>query len=125
MTEPDIDLPELAVRFLDALLDSASVDLIGVANWWLRATSALRVAASAQSYGHAVSAAAGKLQIDVLSAGSSKALAGLEASIAPEFGQWCAVADREAEYVVALARLARSSRSAARKAARDEERIEF
>jgi len=113
---PPPDLPALAVAWLDALLGSASVDTIGVTNWWPRATSALvTAAATADSYGHAVSTACRKLQIDVLSAHSAKALADLEPQIGPHLAQWQALAERDAEYLVALTRVHRQAKSAARK----------
>jgi len=114
---PDItDLPDLAVRWLDALLSSASVDTIGVTNWWPRATAALvTAAATADTYGHAVSVACRKLQIDVLSKESAKTLADLQPSIGTVFTEWRQIAERDAEYLVALTRLHRDARKPSRK----------
>jgi len=118
---PDTDAPprpliDLTVEWLDALLSSASTDTIGVTNWWPRATSALiTAAATADSYAHAVSVACRKLQIDVLSPGSAKTLAGLEPQISPRLTEWQTLAEQDAEYLVALTRLRRKAAAAARK----------
>lgn len=119
MTDTDTDLTDATVAWLCALLDSADPGVIGAANWWPRATAALVTAAeTAQSYGHAVDLAAGKLQVLTLSAASAKTLAALDRVIGPRLEQWRALGQREAVYVVALARVARQQRTAARKAAR-------
>lgn len=117
-TVPERPLPDVTVDWLDAVLTSASVDTIGVTNWWPRATNALATAAAtADTYGHAVALACGKLQIDVLSTASARTLAALEVEIGPRLAEWRTVAEREAEYIVALTRLRRQSKSAMRKEA--------
>lgn len=116
---PPGDLTDATVQWLGALLDSASPDTIGAANWWPRATAALTTAAeTCDTYGHAVDLAAGKLQIEVLNDTSAKALKALEPVIGPHLDEWSADIGREAVYLVALCRLARSERTAARKAAK-------
>lgn len=113
LTEPQ--LAELAVRFTDALLDSADTDVIGVAHWWDRATSALTSAAtSAGWYGQLVSKASEKLQIHELKERSATTLAALETEIAPVFAEWCELAARDTVYLIALTRVRRAARSAER-----------
>lgn len=115
MTAPT-DSPDLAaasVTWLTALLDSANVEIIGVSHWWPRATTALATAAeTSESYGHAVDLAAGKLQINVLTAASARALAALEPVIGPRLAEWRTIARTEAVYIVALCRIARKARAA-------------
>lgn len=113
------DLTGLAVDWLDAILASADVETIGVTHWWSRATSALAAAcASADTFGHAVTIAAGKLQVDVLSQASARELQRLGALIDPLWETWRIETERDAVYVVALTRLKRQARSAARTPAR-------
>jgi len=108
------DLAELTVRWLDALLASASIERIGSANWWPRATSALATAAAtAESYPHAVSEACRKLEIDVLSLSSAELLAELEPQLVPRMREWSTCIERDAPYLVAMTRLRRSDRSTA------------
>src|SRR5690606_4104753 len=53
-----------AVRFQSAMLDSANIDLIGLAAWWDRAQTALETgAATGTRFSEVVSATARKLQI--------------------------------------------------------------
>lgn len=121
---PEPDLTDLTVRWLDAILSSASVDTIGVTNWWPRATAALTTAAAtADTYGHAVTVACHKLQIDVLAKDSAKTLADLEPQITPHLGEWRQTCERDAVYLVALTRIHRDKRkktSPAKPASREE-----
>lgn len=114
MTTPT-DLRDATVTWLSSLLDSASTDVIGVANWWDRATSALTTAATAPTYGSAVTTGARKLQIDTLTAESSRTLADLETTIAPHLDEWCEIVHTEAPYLVALVRIHRQTRRAHKK----------
>jgi hypothetical protein len=124
-TRPDIGrLDQMAVRLLDAILDSASVDLIGVSNWWDRARTALETgAAAAVDYPTLISAMARKLQISyALSPATSKTVAAVGAELADNPGLLPALRDhcrRNAVYIVALVRLARQGRQAEKKALRD------
>src|SRR5690606_2368569 len=53
-----------AVRFQSAMLDSANLDVIGLADWWERAQTALETgAATGTRFSEVVSATARKLQI--------------------------------------------------------------
>ena len=108
MTSPDLSLA--TVDWLSALLDSADTDVIGVANWWPRATSALQTAATAATYGQAVTTACRKLQIDVLSPRSAQALTAAEAVVGADLEAWRRIVEAEAVYIVALTRIARTSR---------------
>lgn len=98
-----------------ALLDSASSDLIGVSNWWPRAESALEAAASASSWGEAVTVACRKLQIDTLTPESAASLTGLEAAIEPNLADWAEVVHAERQYLVALTKITRTARKNASK----------
>lgn len=104
-------LVDATITWINSLLDSASSDVIGVANWWDRATSALvTAAAGASTIGEATTIAARKLQIESTSPGSDATL--LEASkvIAADFAGWQRIVDTEAVYLIALARVARKTR---------------
>lgn len=110
------NLTGLAVDFLDALLSSADVNVIGVTNWWDRATAALSTAlAAASGYGEAVTIAAGKLQIGVISPQSAARLRDLQREIEPVYETWRAETERDLVYVVALTRLKRAERTKTRK----------
>ena len=65
-----------------------------------------------------MSVAARKLQIDVLSADSAKTLKALEGKLGPHLADWREIAQRDAEYLIAMTRIHRQAGSAARKAAR-------
>lgn len=104
------DLRRATVEWLSAVLDSAHVDTIGVSNWWDRATAALQTAATASSYGEAVSTAARKLQIDVYRDTSAATLARLETVIGADLPAWSEIVHAEAPYLVALVRIHRQAR---------------
>lgn len=110
MTTPD--LRHTTVTWLSALLDSASTDVIGVTNWWTRATSALETAATAPTYGAAVSTGTRKLQIETLTDKSSTTLASLEKVMSPHMAEWAEIVHTEAPYLVALTRIHRQARKA-------------
>lgn len=123
MTEPhdDLDLIAATTQWVSALLDSAIVADIGVANWWARAKSALETAAaSADTYPQAVAAACRKLQIDTLTARSAQTLTGpgsLEDAIAPRLDEWRTLAQRDAVYIVALTQIERTEKRGKKQAA--------
>lgn len=117
-TPSDLRLADLAVQALDAALSSASVDTIGVAHWWERATAALVCAAAAGStWPRVCSTLAHKLQIDVYSDRDARALAatGAELTDPAVLGRWCYLAQRDAPYIVAMTRILRADRTSARK----------
>lgn len=124
LTLPDLSddgLQAMAERFVDALLSSADVDVIGAVHWWDRAKTALQTgAASSTSWAQCVSTAARKLQIETLSAESSAAVADLGRVLAVPivFQRWARLAARDALYTVAIVRNQREERKAARKAAK-------
>lgn len=112
---PDIrdDLNNLAVRFLGAVLASASPASIGREHWWPRASAALEAAVSgAAGFGHAVTIASRKLQIQVLTAASAEQLAALEPQIAPVFAEWRENTANSLHYIVALTKIARREQAA-------------
>src|ERR1700749_1891934 len=107
-------LSEATVALLSALLDSASSDVIGAANWWPRAEAALSTsAAGASTVGEAVTIAARNLQIDTTAARTDAALAQACEVIAAGFSDWQSLMDREAVYLIALTRIHRQARKAA------------
>lgn len=97
------------MQWVSSLLDSASSDLIGATNWWPRATSALEAAATAPTYGEAVSVACRKLQIDTLWDQSADRLAALESTIGPHLAEWAAIVHAELPYLIALTRIQRQA----------------
>lgn len=101
-------LVDATVAWLDGLLDCASVDTIGVSNWWTRATSALQAAATADTIGAAVTTAARKLQIDTLVVPQPVLAAGQV--IAAHHAAWQALVETEGVYLVALVRVTRTGR---------------
>lgn len=114
----DADLADLAVQALDAVLSSASVDVIGVSHWWDRATAALTTAAAAGvSWPRVCSTMARKLQIDAYAERDARTLTGIGAQLADPgvLARWCYLAERDTPYIVAMARIRRADRTAARK----------
>ncbi len=122
MTTPTPDPPtrehliDATVKWTSALLDSASSDEIGPANWWPRATSALVTASGASTIGEAVTTAARKLQVDVAAPHADAELLAASDIIAQDYPAWAQLVDREAVYLIALTRVYRNARKAARKA---------
>ncbi len=113
---PMRELGEVTVEWLDALLSSASVEVIGRDHWWGRAEAALVTAAAADTYSHAVSVACRKLQIETLSLDSSRVLRELAGQVSPRLQEWRRLAERDAPYLIALTRLRRDARRTARPA---------
>lgn len=97
---------------------------IGPAAFWSRAQSALVAAASQDlMWADVVAEAARKLQVPDGGIGERQAgaLAELGAAMpdgSQELAAWCELVTRDAVYVVALCRLVRAGRKAARKATR-------
>lgn len=108
MTTPN-NLQDATVTWLSALLDSASVDTIGVKNWWDRATAALATAATADTYGEATATAARKLQIDTLTARTAATVTQLETTITADYPAWQHLAATETPYLIALTRITRQN----------------
>lgn len=96
---------------MNSLLDSASSDQIGVANWWDRATSALvTAAAGASTIGEATTIAAHKLELESTVPYTDEALVPACEAIAAEFAAWQQLVDRESVYLIALTRVTRQAR---------------
>lgn len=125
-TPPDPErLDALGIRLLNAMLDAADPDVIGVKNWWDRAQAALQTGASAAvDFPAMVSTMARKLTITWA----------LPKEVAAEVGRlrgeladpvlMAAFRDHcrsNAVYVTALARLERDRRREARRATRAEQ----
>ena len=109
----DLELHQAAERFLDALLDSADVNRIGVARWWERAKTAIETAAAAStSWRQCVAKAGKKMEIDAFSANSSATIADLSTVLddPASFARWRTLATRDALTVTALARHQRTAR---------------
>lgn len=108
-----------AVRFQSAMLDSANIDLIGLADWWDRAQTALETgAATGTRFSEVVSATARKLQITwALSKETSEEIGRLttELSDPAAFAEWRELCQRDAVYITGITRIHRQAR---RKAAR-------
>lgn len=117
----DDHLVDVAVDLLDAVLASADVEVIGVSNWWDRATSALKTgAATGTDVRSVVTRMAGKLQVETLSEPSARAVRATAALLADPvvFRRWAQLADRDAVYIAAMVRLRRADRRAAKQAAK-------
>ena len=103
-----------AVRFQSAMLDSANMDLIGLAAWWDRAQTALETgAATGTRFSEVVSATARKLQITwALSRETAEEVTRLteELSDPAAFAEWRELCQRDAVYVTALTRIHRQAR---------------
>lgn len=111
---PPVDLISLAVRFLNAMLDSADVEVIGTANWWDRARTALETgAATGTAFSEVVSKTADKLQITgAFSASTSEEINQLTAELADPnvFDAWRAWCQDNAVYATAITRVHRQAR---------------
>lgn len=118
---PDVDddaLAVLAEDFLDSILSAASVDVIGVANWWPRATSALTAAAArATCLRDMVTVTTSKLQVETLPEAAGRQITRLEGLLADPgvFARWRRICERDAVYVAAMVRLRRADNRAAKK----------
>lgn len=103
-----------AVRFQSAMLDSANLDVIGLAAWWDRAQTALETgAATGTRFSEVVSATARKLQITwALSRETAEEVTRLteELSDPAAFAEWRELCQRYAVYVTALTRIHRQAR---------------
>lgn len=116
---PQGQLVDLAVAFLDTMLDSADVDTIGRTAWWDRARTALETGtATGTVFSEVVSAAARKLQIDgAFSQRTSIAINRLTQQLSDPrvFGDWRELCQRDAVYITALTRVLRGTRSKEKK----------
>lgn len=109
----DLELHQMAERFLNAVLDSADTNRIGPARWWERAKTALETAAAAStSWRECVSKAGKKMEFDVYTEGSSATIAELaEALDDPAvFTRWRTLAARDALTITAMVRTQRKTR---------------
>lgn len=111
---PPVDLISLAVRFLNAMLDSADVEVIGRSAWWDRARTALETgAATGTDFSEVVSKVADKLQITgAFSASTSEEINQLTAELADPnvFDAWRAWCQDNAVYATAITRVHRQAR---------------
>lgn len=116
---PDDVLAGVAETFLDAMLSSADVSVIGVSSWWDRATSALETGCAVGDGVRAVTArVAKKLQVGVLSRETAAVVDRVAVQLTDPavFARWRYLAARDAVYVAAMVRLRRDERSAQYKA---------
>jgi hypothetical protein len=116
-TKPDLDdMDRITIDLLFALRDSLT-DVSRLDFWTGRATTALTTAAAgASTWAEAVTIAAHKLQIDVLTNGASETVARLGAELG-DFEAWSSHVDRNIVYIVALANTERDSRKPTRQPA--------
>jgi hypothetical protein len=117
----DDQLIDYAVDFLDAMLRSADVAVIGVNRWWDRAKTALETGCYAGSNVREVTTrVARKLQIDTLQIETAEQIDRLAQALRdPDlFARWRRLAARDAVFVAAMVRLRRDDRKTARAAAK-------
>lgn len=118
-THTEYDPTDDGVAFITAVLASASTDTISPKHWWPRAAAALEgSAASASDWPQMVSKALRKLQIDVPSQSTSQVIATLRARMDDPaiFETYRAFCQRDAAYIVAIARAQRAHERAAAQA---------
>lgn len=103
---------DAAVQFLDALLTSASTDVVSPKDWWPRATAAIEAAAgSAEDFGAFTAKAAKKMQVESYSGTSSATIANLTVTLGEPtaFEEFRALCQRDAIYIAALVRAQRDA----------------
>lgn len=123
-TPPDTRrLDALGVRLLNAMLDAADPDVIGVKHWWNRAQTALETgAAAAVDFPAMVSTMARKLTINQALPPRTAAEVGRLREELDEPGLMAAFRDHcrsNAVFVTALTRIDRDTRRETRKTARE------
>lgn len=117
----DDQLIDHATDFLDAMLRSADVSVIGVSRWWDRAKTALETGCFAGSNLREVTTrVAKKLQIETLQLETAETVERLAVALRdPDvFARWRRLAARDAVFVAAMVRLRRDDRKTARAAAK-------
>lgn len=107
-------LDAATIDLIFALRDSLTDDGPSRLDFWSgRITTALEAAAAgADNAGHAITIAARKLQIDTLAAKPSAAVKKIAAVIDQDYPAWAQHIDRNAVYIVALARVENTARKA-------------
>lgn len=116
MTTPE-RLDDITVDLIFALRDSLTDAGPSRLDFWTggRAATAIETAAAgATSWGQAVTTAARKLQIEVLSNTAATILTGHETEIDADYEAWAAHVARNIVYIVALANVARETRKTPR-----------
>lgn len=114
-TITDDTLAGVAETYLNALLDSADVDTIGVSNWWPRATTALQAAAASSSnLREMTSTATRKLQVETLSKTSAEKVKTVATTVEdPDvFRRFARIVERDALFIAAMVRLTRTEKRA-------------
>lgn len=103
-------LDDITVDLIFALRDSLT-DVSRLDFWAGRCTSAIQTAAAgASTFPEAVTIAARKLQIDVLTNDAAQAVTRIAKQIDGHMDEWVAHVGRNIVYIVALANVARDSR---------------
>jgi hypothetical protein len=118
---PDSDLYDVAIRLVNAMLDSVDTAVVKPMTWWDRARTALETGASVSTtWPQCVARTARKLQIVTLTKASGETVVALGTSLHDPavFAAWRALVVRDAIYIVAIARDVRDADKAARKAGR-------
>lgn len=112
----DLEITDIAVDFVLAMMSSASTDNIRPLDWWTRARSALETSASvAESWPQMVSKFGSKIQVDACRGKTSHALVTLKARLGDGFGTFRALCQRDALYIVAMAQAKRDEQKEVRK----------
>ena len=107
----DMQIEELAIRFVLAMMRSASTDKIRPVDWWGRARAALEAsAASADNLREMVSRFAKKCQIDTLTASSANSISSVDHDLGDREGfvAFRRLCERDAVFVVAMAQTQRA-----------------
>jgi hypothetical protein len=106
----DMDLQALAVSLVLGVMRSASTEKIRPMDWWIRAQSALKSAASmAGSFGQLTSIMGRKLQIPTFNGISSRLISSIGEQVADpdDFESFRCLCERDALYIVAEAQARR------------------
>jgi len=101
----EIELRDLAARFVLASLRSASTDKIRPIDWWPRARTALETAAGTQSFSMMVTKMAKKLQVETLIMSSNKEIFSIGEALGTQFAEFRKLCMRESIYIVAMAQM--------------------
>lgn len=111
----DEQLQQLAARFVLAMMSSASTSKIKPIDWWVRAQSALEAAAAmSDSLPQMASKMARKLQIEAPESWTSREVKSVSSDLGEEFERFRSLCEREAFFIIAMARVERDRQLAAR-----------
>lgn len=115
-TEPldDMELIDLAVRMVLAMMRSASTDNVKPMDWWDRARTALEASASvAESWSQMVSKFGAKIQVISLKDSSAREICSVGDGVTANWDRFRALAQRDALYITAMAQARRAEEKVA------------